>query len=51
MESTGNGKSGFGLVIGIFTALIAVAVLLAGKHEVQVKNAGRYDGWYDSLGI
>jgi len=51
MESAGFGKSGVGMVIGIFTAMIAVFAFLAGRQNARTRSNGRYEGWYDSLGI
>ena len=51
MESIGITKKEFGIFIGMFTAVIAVVALFAGKEHVRRNNAARYDGWYDSLGI
>ncbi|GEM_PF-2734382 len=51
MDSVGITKKEFGMIIGVFTAMIAVAALLAGKERIRSSNAIRYDGWYDSLGV
>jgi hypothetical protein len=51
MESISISKKEFGLFVGVFTAVIAVVALFAGKKHVRRDNASRYEGWYDSLGI
>ena len=51
MESAGYGKSGVGMMIGLLTAVIAVFAFLAGRQNARTKSNGRYEGWYDSLGI
>ncbi len=51
MESISISKKEFRLFIGVFTAMIAVVALLAGKQHVRRSTVSRYEGWYDSLGI
>ena len=51
MKTIGIGKKGFGLIIGVATAILALMAIVSGKHRPTANTLGRYDGWYDSLGV
>ena len=51
METAEYGKSGLGLALGLVTAMIALVAYMAGRQNSRTNTGGRYEGWYDSLGI